>query len=401
VSLFFEIFLLVTYLEAREEIQFEKKHDGKNVSYFPTVSIIVPCFNEEKTVEKSIHSILNLDYPKDKLSILLINDGSTDKTLKVFQKFKNHPNIKIFSKQNGGKHTALNFALERIDSECVGCLDADSFVDRDALRRIVPYFENKTVMAVTPSVKIHEPQTILERVQKTEYNWGIFLRRILSSMGALYVTPGPFSIFRKEVFDKLGGYRKAHHTEDLEIAMRMQKNKYKIVNSIGAHVYTVAPKTLKPLYKQRVRWTYGFLNNVIDYKEMFLNKKYGNIGMFILPTAAISILTTLYIASMFLWSGANKIVTGFTKYQAIGFDWRLPKISFDWFFFNTGVISLLAIITLALTFTLLFLALRVSNNQNKLDRDVLYYLGLYGLIVPLWLAKAVYSTIFRRQVNWR
>ncbi|MEK9171957.1 MAG: glycosyltransferase family 2 protein, partial [Patescibacteria group bacterium] len=177
ISLFFEVFLLITYLEVREELSLEDKHIGKNIKWFPTVTIIVPCFNEEPTVYKTIQSLLNLDYPKDKLSIIAVDDGSTDGTYCKLAKFKNYSQISILSKENGGKHTALNFALEKVQSDLVGCLDADSFVNSDALKKIVPFFDDASIMAVTPSIKVFEPKSVLQYVQKIEYSWGIFLRR--------------------------------------------------------------------------------------------------------------------------------------------------------------------------------------------------------------------------------
>ena len=256
-----------------------------------------------------------LDYPKDRFSLIVVDDGSTDGTQKSLDEFRSNPQIKIFKKENGGKSTALNFALEKVESELVGCLDADSFVTPDALKRIVPYFLDAEVMAVTPSIKIHEPKTILQHVQRIEYNWGVLLRRILASMNALYVTPGPFSIFRVSVFKELGPYRHAHHTEDMEMALRMQKNHYKIVNSHSAHVYTVGPEKFKGLYKQRVRWAYGFLNNAFDYRDMYFKKEYGNIGLFILPIATLSIFTTLYAAGRFVWAILAQIPNAIARYQ--------------------------------------------------------------------------------------
>jgi len=332
ISLFFEVFLLITYFEAKEKIKAEQIQGHENPSYFPKVAIIVPCFNEAKTVEKTVESLFALDYPKERLDLFLIDDGSTDNTLEVLNIFQNNPQVKIFSKENeGSKYSALNFGLEKIESELVGCLDADSFVDSQALRRIVPYFKDSSIMAVTPSIKVYEPKTILQYVQKVEYNWGIFLRRMLSAIGALYVTPGPFSIFRVQVFKDLGNYKEGHHTEDLELALRMQKNRYKIVNAVNAYVYTVAPETLRPLHKQRVRWTYGFLKNAYDYKEMFLNKKYGNIGLFILPIATFSVFSSLYMAGTFIWSGISRITNEIVKFEAVGFTWPFTKLSFDWF----------------------------------------------------------------------
>ncbi|OHB10187.1 MAG: hypothetical protein A3G05_00395 [Candidatus Zambryskibacteria bacterium RIFCSPLOWO2_12_FULL_45_14] len=401
ISLFFEVFLLITYLEVREEITLETKYVGKDVKRFPTVTIIVPCFNEEHTVNKTIKSILNLDYPKDKLSIITVDDGSTDKTIRELKRFEKHPQVSILLKKNGGKHTALNLALEKVGSDLVGCLDADSFVNSDALRKIVPFFDDLSIMAVTPSIKVHEPKSILQYLQKIEYSWGIFLRRMLSSLRALYVTPGPFSIFRTKVFRELGGYAEGHQTEDLEMALRLQKNRYKIVNSHGAHVYTVAPKGLKALYKQRVRWTYGFLNNAIDYREMFFNRKYGHIGIFILPIATSSIFSTLYIASSAVWGNLSRALDALTRFETVGLDWKFSLSSFDWFFISTGIIPFLTISSVILALVMLYLGIKLAEGKVKLTRGVFYYLAIYLFIVPLWLTKAVFSTIFKRQINWR
>lgn len=401
VSLFFEVFLLITYLEVREELNLEK-HLDKNIKNFPSVSIIVPCFNEEKTLSATIKSLLNLDYPKDKLSLILVDDGSTDGTADELKKFSDNPQIRIFYKENGGKHSALNFALEQVvETDLVGCLDADSFVNPEALKKITPFFDDSTIMAVTPSIKVFEPKSVLQYIQKIEYSWGIFLRRMLSSLGALYVTPGPFSIFRTSIFKEIGGYRHAHHTEDLEMALRMQKNRYKIVNSHSAHVYTTAPTSFPALYKQRVRWTYGFLNNVIDYREMFFNKRYGNIGFFILPIATMSIFFTLYLFGNILWNVSNKISELFVRFQTIGFNWDFSSFKLDWYFFNTSTISILTLTAVSLTLVILYLSLKLSDGKFKVSRGIFYYMLLYVFLVPFWLMKALISTVFRRNISWR
>ena len=401
IALFFEVFLLITYLEVYDELSFEEKHIGTNIEKFPSVTIIVPCLNEERTIQKTLKSLLHLDYPKDKLSIITVDDGSTDGTLRKLNGFKKHPQISVLSKKNGGKHTALNLALEKINSDLVGCLDADSFVNPETLRKIIPFFDDLSVMAVTPSIKVHEPKSILQYAQKIEYGWGIFLRRMLSSIGALYVTPGPFSIFRTRVFKELGGYRHGHHTEDMELALRMQKNHYKIVNSHMAHVYTSTPAQLPALYKQRVRWTYGFLNNAIDYREMFFNKKYGHIGMFILPIATSSIFSTLYIIGKVFWANLMRVYDFFVRIQTIGFDLDISRLSFDWFFFNTGIVPFLTLSVTMLSLLLLYLAIKLAEGKVRFSKGILYYLVFYVFIVPLWLTKAVLNTIFKKQISWR
>lgn len=402
ISLFFEVFLLITYFEAREEIKAEKEYYKREPAEYPSVTIIVPCYNEEKTVGATIESLLALNYPKDKFELILVDDGSKDNTLALLRSYESNPQIRVFTKENGGKASALNFVLENhVKTELVGCLDADSFVDSDALRHMVPHFANPEIKAVTPSIKVYEPKTVLQHVQKVEYSWGIFLRRMLSSVGALYVTPGPFSIFRLDVFKELGGYRHAHQTEDMELALRMQKNHYKFVSALNAVVYTVTPAKLKTLYKQRRRWTYGFLNNAIDYRDMYFNKQYGNIGVFVLPIATVSIFFTLFAAATFVWHGLVSLWKSFAVHQAIGWSIQTPHFSFDWFYVNTGLISVISSITIMLTVSLLMVALTMANGKLKLGKDVVYYLTIYMFIVPLWLASAAYNTIFSKSVSWR
>ena len=162
ITLYFEIFLLITYLEVREELSLENLHVGKDIKYFPTVTVIVPCFNEENTIDDTIKSLLNLDYPKEKISIIAVDDGSTDGTREKLLSLESHPQISVLLKKNGGKHTALNMALEGVQSDLVGCLDADSFVAADALKKIVPFFTDVSIMAVTPSIKVHNPTSVLQ-----------------------------------------------------------------------------------------------------------------------------------------------------------------------------------------------------------------------------------------------
>lgn len=400
ISLFFEVFLLITYLEVRDELKAEEENLKKELKYFPTLTVIVPCFNEGNTVSKTLDSILALDYPKELVKIIAVNDGSSDNTLEVLKSYEDR-GVRILSKANeGGKHYALNFALKYVNTELVGCLDADSFVMPNTLKRIVKFFEDEKTMAITPSIRVHEPGNILQHIQQVEYNWGILLRRLLSSLSALHIAPGPFSIFRKKVFDDLGPYKKAHNTEDMEIAMRMQKHGYKIVNSHSAHVYTVTPKSFKPLFKQRVRWSYGFLNNVIDYRDMLFRPKYGNVGMFILPLGATSIFSTIYMAGYLVWKNVEALFRKIVQFKTAGFgEFHFP--SFDWYFFNTGTKTFVVFITISLLLVFIFLAFKMTDGKFKFNKAIPYYLFIYPFMAPLWLAKVVFDTVFRRKVSWR
>lgn len=402
ISLYFEVFIMITYIEHRPTIKKENKRALEKPKKYPTVAIIVPCWNEETTLSKTIHSLLNLDYPKDKLEIIVVDDGSTDNTWEVLQKFKQTNQVKIFQKENGGKYTALNFALQQSTSDLVGCLDADSYVDKDALKHIIQYFDEKTVMAVTPSVKIYKPETILQMIQSVEYGWGIFIRKILSYLGALYVTPGPFSLFRRSVFKEIGEYRHAHNTEDLELALRMQAHSMKIVNAHNAVVYTVAPRTLKKLYKQRLRWTFGFIKNVIDYKFIFGRKQYGNLGIFILPMASVSIISGVYIIGTALYNLLQSAFHTIQKISTVGINTNFEgRFSFDIFSINTEFIALASGVAFIGTFIIVLVSRKMAEGKLSFGMDLVYFLTLYTFIAPLWLIKALYNALFSVKTSWR
>ena len=401
VSVFFEVFLLLTFLENKKEL---KKIGHVLEKDFPSATIVVPCFNEEESIFGTVESLLALDYPKDKLKIMIIDDGSTDNSWNIMQKYDGHPMIELYKKDNGGKHTALNYAISKSKADIIGCLDADSFVSPNALKDLVAYFSDPEIMAVTPAIKIHQPNNILRKVQKVEYDWGIFLRKMLSFMDALYVTPGPFSFFRREVFEKLGPYRKAHNTEDMEMAMRLQTNNYKIKNCHTAFVYTIAPHEFSKLFTQRLRWTYGFLKNVIDYKHLFFNKTQGNLGFFVLPMMMVSAASTLWLSGSFVLNLAAKIKTWFLNWQAINFNFHsfnIFHVNFEPFYLNTNIITFVTFFSLILMVTFVLLGRKISDGKIKLRPDLLYFFVIYPFIAPTWLAKSVYNMIVSKKTSWR
>ena len=400
IALYVEVFLLITYFEVREK---ESKNTNLKMNLeqkdFLSTSIIIPVWNEEKTVLKTVRSILDLDYPKDKLFIYIVDDGSTDGTWKTIQQYEGYKNIKLLRKENGGKHTALNYALSFINTDLVGCLDADSEVHKEALKRIVYKFKDPKIMAVTPSIKIVNPFGILGMLQKAEYMFGIFLRKVLSHLDALYITPVLFSIFIRKVFYIVGPYKKAHNTEDMEIAVRMQRHGMKISNVHDAFVYTVAPTTLYKLYKQRLRWVYGFLKNAIDYRDMFFRPKYGNLGMIILPAAGFSFLSTLFLFTSSVLSASQRVFTYIKQFITVGFSWN--GFNFDFFYINTNTMVFVSIIALLGTLFIITTSRSLAEEKTKFGMDSVFFLALYTVIAPLWMTRAIYNVIFSKKTTWR
>ena len=392
-GLYYQIFLLVTFFEKEEEDSEEKE------VYEPTVTIVVPCFNEVRTIAKTVTSLLKLNYPKEKLSLIVIDDGSTDGTFAEASKLISLGDIQVLQQENSGKYVALNKGIRLAQSEIVGCLDADSTVHPDTLHKMLPYFLRTKVVAVTPAMKVHEPKTLLQKMQNAEYNIGIFLKKIMGKLDAIHVTPGPFSLFKRSIFEEIGYFKHAHNTEDMEIAFRIQHHRYRIANCPQGYVYTVTPPTFKKLYKQRVRWTYGFLKNVLDYRHMFFNRKYGNIGTLTLPFAVISIILAFLVIGNSLYNFSSSAVESVQRYMVAGISFGWP--SFDIFFLNTSSISLLTFIMLCSSLTIILLAWNMVEGKTRITRDIVYFIALYGFIAPFWLAKASWNAVRSKAVSWR
>lgn len=400
VTLYFEVFLLITFFEERGRIAEADNPKKGKLTYYPTATIIVPCWNEEKTVSKTIHSLLRLDYPKNKFNIFIVDDGSTDKTWEVVQKFSNNPQITLIRKENGGKHTAVNLGISESTSEIIGCLDADSYVDKDALREIARAFnEDRDAMAIIPSIIVHEPKTIFQKMQKTEYNIGVFLRRMLSSIDALQVTPGPFSFIRRTVFEKIGMYKNAHNTEDMEFALRMQSHHMRIRNVHNAHVYTTAPDTLYKLYRQRLRWVYGSMKNTLDYRFMMFQRKYGILGMLTLPLSFFAVFIFLYNFGFLFFHFIKTVINKIIEISVTGLSFALPN--FDSFFFNTDFMALLGYVFLGLALVIIWNGTMIAEGRFRPTTGVFYFIILYGIVAPLWLSRAVWNLLFAQSTKWR
>jgi len=394
-TLFVGIFYLLTFFENRSRFRDPKARK------IPFVSIIVPAYNEEKTLAKTVNSLLRMDYPKEKLEIIVVDDGSKDRTFEIAKSFSGR-GVRAFKKENGGKGSAINLGLKKVRGEFVAVLDADSFVGKDALKSMVGYFEKKRVMAVTPTLKVYKPRGFWQKVQYIEYLFSVFFRKIFSFMQGVYVTPGPLSVYRKSFFLKHGGFDEKNITEDLEIALRIQSKNYEIQNSINAHVYTVAPNTFRGLMNQRVRWFTGLTDNLYNYRGLF-SRNYGSLGVFVLPIAVISILLVLSHLAYYGVLGAINAFNSLYNIYLVNFD--LGVIISEYFaglsLFNLiSPLLVLFIILIASSTFILHLAKKYSGDKEDVRFNFVMYLLTYGVIFSLWWVTTLAHKIFNWRVKW-
>ncbi len=291
----------------------------------PPVSIVIPAYNEEAGIVDSVRSMSIVRYPR--LELVVVNDGSTDGTLKALvdafelervripyrpdldtapirgiYRGRSGVQMTVIDKENGGRADALNAGINVARYPYVLCTDADVILDPDCLirgmQRIVEDRErtiavggnirplNGSGVELGHLIRASVPKRMVPRMQVLEY-----LRSFLSSrpawsrMNALPLVSGAFGIWKRSSVIAVGGFRRGHMGEDMDLTMRLHRHylrkrvPYRIVYEPSAVIWTEVPQTLRVLRRQRIRWHRGLMRAVRDFKPMTFNPRYGRVGM--------------------------------------------------------------------------------------------------------------------------
>ena len=262
---------------------------GEAASYKPAVAVLIPAYNEEKVIERTVRAVLASDYPG--LHVIVIDDGSSDRTLEVarraFVEEEASGRVLILTKPNSGKAEALNFGLEHLRNEeiFVG-IDADTVIARNAISRLVPHFLNPKVAAVAGNAKVGNRVNLWTRWQALEYITSQnFERRALNVLGAVSVVPGAIGAWRTSAVREAGGYHTDTVAEDADLTMALLRNGYRVQYEDLALAYTEAPINANGLMRQRFRWSFGILQSVWKHRAVFARK--GALGWVALPNIVI------------------------------------------------------------------------------------------------------------------
>jgi cellulose synthase/poly-beta-1,6-N-acetylglucosamine synthase-like glycosyltransferase/peptidoglycan/xylan/chitin deacetylase (PgdA/CDA1 family) len=259
-------------------------------SYQPNVAILIPAYNEEKVITRTIEAALGSHYPN--LRVIVIDDGSTDRTLEVaraaFTAESASGRVLILTKKNSGKAEALNYGLEHLreDEEIFVGIDADTVIAPDAVVRLVPHFLNSQVGAVAGNAKVGNRVNLWTRWQALEYITSQnFERRALDVLGAVSVVPGAIGAWRIAAVREAGGYHTDTVAEDADLTMALLRNGYRVEYEDMALAFTEAPTNANGLMRQRFRWSFGILQAVWKHREVVARK--GVLGWVALPNIVI------------------------------------------------------------------------------------------------------------------
>jgi cellulose synthase/poly-beta-1,6-N-acetylglucosamine synthase-like glycosyltransferase/spore germination protein YaaH/peptidoglycan/xylan/chitin deacetylase (PgdA/CDA1 family) len=276
----------------------------------PLVSVLIPCFNEEKVIVASVARILHSNWRK--LEVLVLDDGSADATAaKVREAFADEPRVTLLSFENGGKAKALNRGLELAKGEIVVALDADTLFPGDTLPQLVRWFVDPKVGAVAGNAVVGNRLNLITRWQALEYVTAQNLeRRALAALGAVTVVPGAVGAWRKSALADLGGYPHDTLAEDQDLTIACQRAGWRVEFDSEARAYTEAPDTVAGLLKQRFRWSFGTLQCLWKHREALFNRKQPILGFVALPQiwlfqiflTAASPLVDLAIVWSLIWT---------------------------------------------------------------------------------------------------
>ncbi|MBI3399536.1 MAG: glycosyltransferase [Deltaproteobacteria bacterium] len=416
-------------------LSYGRYHESIHSSVAPPVSVLLAAYNEELNIVESIRSLSQLNYPA--YEIIVINDGSTDSTLKrLISEFNlqrinlvyraivptspitgfyvspSMPNFIMVDKTHTGKADSLNVGINVCRSPYFCSVDADSILERDALLRLMRLIVEDTelvkatggiVRLVNGSVvkdgkllEIKLPTDSLSRLQIVEYTRSfLFGRAGWSNINSLLIISGTFSMFHKRTVEAVGGYSLKTVAEDMELVVKLHKylldskQRYRIKFVPDPICWTEAPKTFTMLRRQRRRWHTGLAESIYLYRGMLFNPRYGRIGLFALP----------YQLFVEFLGGVVEI----SGYFVVTISFVLGIINKEFF-----MLFLIMAILVGIFFSTGAILLEEMTYRRYPNLKDLFILLLYGVLENFgyrqlnawWRTEAIFKYLFSRKSKW-
>jgi peptidoglycan-N-acetylglucosamine deacetylase len=375
-----------------------KPYHQASPSYNPRVAVLIPAYNEETVIVRTIRSVLNSDYKN--LHIVVIDDGSLDRTAEVAREAYLAEiaagRVQVFSKANEGKAAALNFALDRLTEEVYVGIDADTVIAADAISKLIPHFEDPLIGAMAGNAKVGNRVNLWTRWQALEYITSQnFERRALDLFHVVTVVPGAIGAWRTAPVKAAGGYPLNTVAEDADLTMNLLEQGLRVDYEDRALAYTEAPIDVRGLMRQRFRWSFGTLQAVWKHRAAFVRNK--AMGLFALPNILIFQmflpLVSPFIDVMFVWGIATYFVDLHYHPEAASAE------SFEKLLVYFLGFLLIDFVTSSIAFSL-----ERRHPANKGDGWLLFHIWLqrfaYRQVFSIVLFKTLKRAIDGKPFNW-
>ena len=367
-------------------------------TYNPRVAVLVPAYNEEAVIARTIRSVLNSDYKN--LHVIVIDDGSKDRTPDVareaFAEEIRVGQVQVLQKRNEGKAVALNYGLSFVKEEIYVGIDADTVIAPDAISRLIPHFQDPKIGAMAGNAKVGNRINLWTRWQALEYITSQnFERRALDLFHIVTVVPGAIGAWRTEPVRALGGYPPETVAEDADLTMHLIEEGYKVDYEDRALAFTEAPLDMKGLMRQRFRWSFGTLQAVWKHRAAFIRNR--AMGLFALPNIIVFQmllpLVSPFIDILFVAGVINYFVDRYYHPEAASVA-SLEKLCVYFFAF-----LLIDFFTSSVAFSL-----ERRHPASKGDSWLLFHVWLqrfaYRQVFSLVLAKTLLRALDGKPFNW-
>jgi poly-beta-1,6 N-acetyl-D-glucosamine synthase len=356
------------------------ERDDRESLHLPPVTILVPAYNEGAVIQGSIRSLLELDYPR--YEILVIDDGSKDDTYvkaAAYEGERGRAIVRVLTKPNGGKARALNTGIAAASHDYILCMDGDSALHPQTLRRAIRHFEDPHIGAVAGSVKVVNRNNLLSSLQALEYIEGLNMVRAAQGFFRLVnIIPGPIGLFRKGALQEVGGYDHDTFAEDCDLTLKLLLQGWKIQYEPGSIAYTEAPEALLDLLKQRYRWTRGILQAISKHKRTLFD-----------PRRGIGVTLTLWymIFEGIAWPAMNCFANVLFVYVATRYGTALPLVL--WW-------AQLTVLDLAAA----LYCVVVEEERLSLVPYAIFYRAFFALTIDVAKLFATFEELFKLRMDW-
>jgi cellulose synthase/poly-beta-1,6-N-acetylglucosamine synthase-like glycosyltransferase len=362
----------------------------------PTVTVLIPAHNEESVIVQTVTSVLASDLKG--LRIIVVNDGSTDRTRELLdENFSREPRVRIIHQVNRGKAAALHLATSLADTDIVVTIDADTEIEPDAVTKLVRHFSDPKIGAVAGNVKVGNRSRWLTRWQALEYITSQNMeKRAFDLLNCITVVPGALGAWRKKAIEAAGGITADTVAEDADLTIAIRRLGWRISYDEEAIAWTEAPETAGQLIRQRFRWTFGTLQSFWKHGDTLLRPKYGTLGWIALPNIFVfqivlplisPVIDLMFFGSVLLWCLAGLRITQLPQL------WTSADVEKSLLFF-LGFL-LIDILTCMVAFAL------ERKEDWTLLIPVLLQRFYYRQLMYVVLFRSVKEAVSGRPVGWR